>query len=128
MKIIIVGCGKVGETLAAVLGQDGNDITVVDLSAEKVKSISEKLDVMGVVGNGATNTTLREAGRVIFFNPLRDDRVELVMLSTALTPSEVRSVISLWWTNHPLMLVTLRNWSFDITALAPYARNKSSSS
>ena len=62
MKIIIVGCGKVGETLAAVLGQDGNDITVVDLSAEKVKSISEKLDVMGVVGNGATNTTLREAG------------------------------------------------------------------
>ena len=62
MKIIIVGCGKVGETLAAVLGQDGNDITIVDLSAEKVKSISEKLDVMGVVGNGATNTTLREAG------------------------------------------------------------------
>ena len=62
MKIIIVGCGKVGETLAAVLGQDGNDITVVDLSAEKVKSISEKLDVMGVVGNGATNTTVREAG------------------------------------------------------------------
>ncbi len=62
MRIIIVGCGKVGETLAAELGEEGNDITVVDLSQEKVKSISEKLDVMGVVGNGATNTTLREAG------------------------------------------------------------------
>lgn len=62
MKIIIVGCGKVGETLAAELGEEGNDITVVDLSQEKVKTISEKLDVMGVVGNGATNTTLREAG------------------------------------------------------------------
>lgn len=62
MKIIIVGCGKVGETLAAELGEEGNDITVVDLSQDKVKSISEKLDVMGVVGNGATNTTLREAG------------------------------------------------------------------
>ena len=62
MKIIIVGCGKVGETLAHELGEEGNDITVVDLSAEKVKSISEKLDVMGVVGNGATNTTLKEAG------------------------------------------------------------------
>ena len=60
MKIIIVGCGKVGETLAHELGEEGNDITVVDLSAEKVKSISEKLDVMGVVGNGATNTTLKE--------------------------------------------------------------------
>ena len=62
MKIIIVGCGKVGETLARELGEEGNDITVVDLSKEKVKIISEKLDVMGVVGNGATNTTLREAG------------------------------------------------------------------
>ena len=62
MRIIIVGCGKVGETLAAELGAEGNDITVVDLAQEKVKSISEKLDVMGVVGNGATNTTLKEAG------------------------------------------------------------------
>jgi len=62
MKVIIVGCGKVGETLAAELGAEGNGITVVDLSRDKVKEISEKLDIMGVVGNGATNTTLREAG------------------------------------------------------------------
>ncbi len=62
MKIIIVGCGKVGETLAEELGGEGNDITVVDLSQEKVKNITERLDVMGVVGNGATHTTLKEAG------------------------------------------------------------------
>lgn len=62
MKIIIVGCGKVGETLAEQLGGDGNDITVVDLSAEKIKDITQRFDVMGVVGNGATNTTLAEAG------------------------------------------------------------------
>ncbi len=62
MKIIIVGCGKVGETLAAELGDEGNDITIIDLSAEKVRSITEKLDIMGVVGNGATHTTQVEAG------------------------------------------------------------------
>jgi trk system potassium uptake protein TrkA len=62
MNIIIVGCGKVGETLAAELGGEGNDITVVDLSSDKIKDICERFDVMGVVGNGATNTTLREAG------------------------------------------------------------------
>ncbi len=62
MKIIIVGCGKVGETLALELGGEGNDITVVDLSSKKVKEISERLDVIGIVGNGATNTTLKEAG------------------------------------------------------------------
>lgn len=62
MNIIIVGCGQVGETLAAELGGEGNNITVVDLSAEKINSITSKLDVMGVVGNGATHTTLKEAG------------------------------------------------------------------
>jgi len=62
MKIVIVGCGEVGETLAAQLNEKDNNITVVDLSPERVKELSERLDVMGVVGNGATHTTLVEAG------------------------------------------------------------------
>lgn len=62
MDIIIVGCGQVGETLAAELGEEGNNITIVDLSAEKISTITSKLDIMGIVGNGATHTTLREAG------------------------------------------------------------------
>ncbi len=62
MKILIVGCGKVGETLAYELGEEGNSITVIDLSAEKVKTITEKIDVLGVIGNGATHTVLSEAG------------------------------------------------------------------
>jgi len=62
MNIIIVGCGQVGETLAAELGSEGNDITVIDLSPEKIYSITSKLDVMGATGNGATLTTLNEAG------------------------------------------------------------------
>lgn len=64
MKIIIVGCGQVGETLAAELGDEGNDITVVDLSSEKINTLTTKLDVMGIVGNGATHTTLKDAGIV----------------------------------------------------------------
>ena len=62
MKVSIVGAGKVGRTLAQELGHDGNDITIVDLSAEKVRSITERYDVMGVVGNGATPDVQREAG------------------------------------------------------------------
>ena len=62
MNIIIVGCGKVGETLASVLCSDGNDITVIDLSQERVNAITSRLDVMGVIGNGATYTVLKEAG------------------------------------------------------------------
>lgn len=62
MKIIIVGCGKVGEALAGQLNEEGNDITVVDEDAELVKALVAKYDVMGVIGNGATISTLMEAG------------------------------------------------------------------
>lgn len=62
MKIIIVGCSKVGETLAAQLGREKNDVTLIDLNPEKINGITSKYDVMGVVGNGATHTTLVEAG------------------------------------------------------------------
>ena len=62
MKIIIVGCGRAGETLAEKLNDDGNDITVIDASADKVKEVTSRLDVMGIVGNGATHRVQEEAG------------------------------------------------------------------
>ncbi|MBQ8319402.1 MAG: Trk system potassium transporter TrkA [Clostridia bacterium] len=62
MKIIIVGCSEVGQTLAAKLNDDGNEVTVIDVQAEKVRAVSSRYDVMGVVGNGATQATLQEAG------------------------------------------------------------------
>ena len=62
MNIIIVGCGKVGRTLAGQLNEDGNNVTVVDVSAEKVKSVATRLDLLGVVGNGATHAVQEQAG------------------------------------------------------------------
>lgn len=62
MKIIIVGCGRVGQTLAEKLNDDGNDVTVVDISSEKVRAITSRYDVMGIVGNGATHAVQSEAG------------------------------------------------------------------
>lgn len=62
MNVIIVGCSNVGQTLAAQLNREGNDITIIDLSQEKINDITAKYDIMGIVGNGATHTTLVEAG------------------------------------------------------------------
>ncbi|MBP0956646.1 MAG: Trk system potassium transporter TrkA [Oscillospiraceae bacterium] len=62
MHIIIVGCGKVGQTLAVQLNNDGNNITVIDLSAAKVNEVISRHDIMGVVGNGATHLIQQEAG------------------------------------------------------------------
>ncbi|MCI7768350.1 MAG: Trk system potassium transporter TrkA [Oscillospiraceae bacterium] len=62
MNIIIVGCGKVGQALAVQLSNDGNNITVIDLSAPKVNEVIGRHDIMGVVGNGATHLIQQEAG------------------------------------------------------------------
>ena len=62
LNIIIVGCGKIGQNLAEELNEDGNNITVVDISPEKVEEVSTRLDVMGVAGNGAIHQTLEDAG------------------------------------------------------------------
>lgn len=62
MNIIIVGCGKVGQTLAAQLNEEGNNITVVDTDGTLVGRIASHLDVMGVTGNGATHAVQAEAG------------------------------------------------------------------
>lgn len=62
MKIIIVGCGKVGYTLVEQLGGENHDIVVIDEKEEKVNSITDELDAMGIVGNGVSYQTLQEAG------------------------------------------------------------------
>ncbi|MBR1931061.1 MAG: Trk system potassium transporter TrkA [Lachnospiraceae bacterium] len=62
MNIIIVGCGKVGYTLVEQLNGEEHNIVVVDEREDKVSSITEQVDVMGIVGNGASYQTLVEAG------------------------------------------------------------------
>ena len=62
MQIIIVGCGKVGYTLVEQLSGENHNIVVVDIKEERVRSITDELDAMGVIGNGASYQTLLEAG------------------------------------------------------------------
>ena len=54
MNIIIVGCGKVGVSLAERLCAEGHDLVMVDISAKKVEEVSNRFDIMGIVGNGAS--------------------------------------------------------------------------
>lgn len=46
MKIIIIGCGKVGITLAEQLSEEKHDIILVDQSAEKLQQIPENIDAL----------------------------------------------------------------------------------
>ena len=61
MKIIVVGDGKVGFAIAKQLDQEGHDVTVIENKANVLSSTMNRLDIVGVLGNGASLDTLLEA-------------------------------------------------------------------
>ena len=62
LKIIIVGCGKVGHTLTEQLSKEGNNITVIEKNPTVVGDIDTQFDIITIHGNGASYSTLKEAG------------------------------------------------------------------
>ena len=62
MKIVIVGDGKIGSTLAEQLSREGHEITVIDRCGEPLERTTEDLDILSVEGNGAAYAVQMEAG------------------------------------------------------------------
>ena len=62
MKIVILGCGKVGNTLIGALAGEGHDIVAIDKNPEVVEEIFNLHDVIGLCGNGIDSDTMLEAG------------------------------------------------------------------
>lgn len=62
MRILIAGAGVVGFNLARQLVGEGQDVAVLDADAERVRRVSEKLDVLAVQGHAASLADLRRAG------------------------------------------------------------------
>lgn len=62
MRIVIVGCGKVGYTLAEALNDEGHELTVIDNKEGNLLNLTDNLDVMGITGNGSSYRVLNEAG------------------------------------------------------------------
>ncbi len=62
MKVIICGAGQVGSGIARRLAAEGNDVTVIDLSPELVKTLGDDADVQAVLGHGSHPDVLERAG------------------------------------------------------------------
>lgn len=62
MKIIILGAGQVGSSVAEALSREENDITVVDTDTVRLGELQDKLDIRGVVGNASHPRVLTRAG------------------------------------------------------------------
>lgn len=62
MKIIIVGCGKIGKSMIESLTAEGHDLTIVDKNTQILNETADAFDVIGVCGNAVDCDTLMEAG------------------------------------------------------------------
>ena len=62
MNILILGAGRVGESVAESLASEQNDITVIDTDPARLAALQDRLDLKGVAGNGIQPSVLREAG------------------------------------------------------------------
>lgn len=63
MKILILGCGQVGYTIASNLARmPNNDVTIIDVNEAALQKVSNQLDVQTIVGNGAFPSVLETAG------------------------------------------------------------------
>jgi trk system potassium uptake protein TrkA len=94
MRIIIVGAGQVGSSIAADLA-DAHDIVVVDLDSDRVEDMTYSLDVLAVEGDGTSLSTLDEvdigaADMVIASTD--DDETNIVICATARAVSDAFTV------------------------------------
>ena len=101
MKILILGAGQVGSTVAESLVSEANDITIVDSDGDKLRVLQDRLDLRTLTGNAAHPSTLEQAGIAdtdILLAVTQSDEVNLVACKLAAslynTPTRIARIRS----------------------------------
>lgn len=110
MKIIILGAGQVGSSVAANLVSEANDITIVDINPKLVQSLSERYDLQTVVGVASHPSVLAKAGANdadMIIAVTNSDEVNMVACQVAYTlfhtPTKIARIRHLDYQNHPAL-------------------------
>jgi len=62
MKVIIMGCGRVGAQLAGLLDTDGHEVTILDTDAYSFRRLAPTFGGTALIGNGIDQNSLKRAG------------------------------------------------------------------
>ena len=108
MKIIILGAGQVGGTLAEHLAIEQNDVTVVDTNADKLRSLQDRLDLRTVTGHASLPGTLNRAGAEdadMLIAVTNSDEINMIACQVAhtlfKTPTKISRVRAPGYLSHP---------------------------
>lgn len=108
MKIVILGAGQVGSTVASALVHEDNDITIVDIDERRLKELQDQMDVRGVLGHASHPKVMERAGiedADLVIALTSSDEVNMVACQIAYTlyrvPTRVARVRSADYTMRP---------------------------
>ncbi len=108
MKIIILGAGQVGSSVAANLASEANDITVVDDNSAVLQDLQDRLDIRTITGHASHPDTLMQAGADdadMIIAVTRNDETNMIACQVAYTlfrtPTKIARVRSVEYLNHP---------------------------
>jgi len=97
MKVLILGCGRVGSTLARQLVQEGHTVTIIDLTSDAFRRLGSKVKVQRVVGTGMDQDVLRRAGietADVFVAVTNGDNTNIMAAQIARQVFEIKKVIA----------------------------------
>nr|CAA6820261.1 MAG: Trk system potassium uptake protein TrkA [uncultured Thiotrichaceae bacterium] len=112
MKVLILGAGQVGRSVAEVLAHEDNDVTIVDTDATVLRELREKLDVRTEVGQASYPRVLERAGIEdvdMLIAVTNSDEVNMVACQVAFTlyrtPTKIARIRSSHYLQHPRLFV-----------------------
>lgn len=108
MKILILGAGQVGSTVAESLVSEANDITVVDTNADKLRLLQDRFDLRTLAGNASHPSVLKQAGIAdadMLLAVTQSDEVNMVACKLAAslynTPTKIARIRAADYLDHP---------------------------
>lgn len=115
MKIIILGAGQVGASVATMLASENNDITVVDADLVKLKELAERIDIRTVHGHASLPSVLAQAGADdadMIIAVTSSDEVNLIACAMAdigfNTPTKIARLRETEYLQHPELTAKTR--------------------
>jgi len=120
LKIVILGAGQVGSSVAENLVSEANDITVVDVNPERLKKLQDRFDLRTVMGNAAHPATLGQAGARdadMLLAVTQSDETNMVACKLGATmfniPTKVARIRSADYLSHP-EIFSPENFAVDL--------------
>jgi trk system potassium uptake protein TrkA len=102
VRVVVVGAGEVGSSIAASLA-DTHEVVVIDVDAEKVEQLNYSVDALAIEGDGASLSTLQEAGiedADILIASTDNDETNIITCGTAKTVSDPFTIARIKGTNY----------------------------